>query len=468
MKNISTLLLRSIFFAACFLTVFIVICTSYFFFTKHKLEGRIYPNVYIGDVSFAYQKPEDVKNYLLKKNKHYEDVTFLVTYEDQVSTFSGKMLNIGYDATTLAKQTYLIGRTDALHSRIYQQVKAIFNLGRFTFEPNLYVNTEKAEDYLSNLEDRYNTPAENALFKYENGKVTAFKIEKNGLKINKTKAINDITSHLTSLSNTTKSPIVIKISGEIIKPEITLASSNDFGIVEEIGVGKSDYSGSIPGRVYNVIFAAEKFNGVMIPKGEEFSFNKIIGDISAATGFQQAYIIKDGKTVLGDGGGVCQISTTLFRAALNTGLPITERHAHAYRVHYYENDGKPGLDATTYNPGVDFKFKNDTSGYILIQTEVDKENNLITFHFYGKKDDRRIEMSDIKVWDQTSAPAPAYQDDPTLKKGVTKQADWAASGAKSTFHYKVTKSDGTVIQDTDFYSNYRPWQAIFLVGTAES
>ena len=101
---------------------------------------------------------------------------------------------------------------------------------------------------------------------------------------------------------------------------------------------------------------------MLIPPGGTISYNEIVGDISAATGYQPAYIIKDGRTILGDGGGVCQVSTTLFRAGLSAGLPILERHPHAYRVHYYEEGGyKPGLDATVFAPGVDLKMKNDTS-----------------------------------------------------------------------------------------------------------
>ncbi|HLL61192.1 MAG TPA: VanW family protein, partial [Candidatus Nitrosocosmicus sp.] len=287
-------------------------------------------------------------------------------------------------------------------------------------------------------------------------------------RIDKEKAQQDLNNKIQQFAkNQNNRKIYITVESETIKPEITLESSNKFGISEEIGVGVSDYSGSIPGRVHNVILAASKFNGIIIPKGEEFSFNKIIGDISAASGYQQAYIISNGRTILGDGGGVCQVSTTLFRAALNTGLPIIERHAHAYRVHYYENDQKPGLDATIYTPSVDFRFKNDTPAAILIQTEVIEEENKLIFHFYGKKDNRKIELSDITILSQSPALPAVMQDDPTLKKGVTKQIDWAAPGAKTTFHYKVTHKDGRVTQDRDFLSVYRPWAAVFQVGTAE-
>lgn len=205
---------------------------------------------------------------------------------------------------------------------------------------------------------------------------------------------------------------------------------------------------------------------MLIPQGAEFSFNDTIGDISAQSGYKPAYVIKAGKTVLGDGGGVCQVSTTFFRAALNTGLPITERHAHAYRVGYYENDSKPGLDATIYTPDVDLKIKNDTPGAILIQTEVDEENNLLYFKFYGKKDSRKVELSPVTITNIQPALPPVYQDDQTLKKGIVKQVDFPASGATASFTYKVTK--GTeIIEDETFVSNYRPWQAVYLVGQAE-
>ena len=165
-------------------------------------------------------------------------------------------------------------------------------------------------------------------------------------------------------------------------------------------------------------------------------------------------------------GGVCQVSTTLFRAALNAGIPIIERTAHAYRVGYYENDSKPGFDATVFAPSPDLKIKNDTPASILIQTEVDQENNLLYFRFYGKKDGRRIEISPVTVYDVVPPLPEIRQDDPTLKKGVTKQVDFPAWGAKAVFNYKVYQGAKTIFEK-EFFSSYRPWQAVYLVGTAD-
>ncbi|MEK9207877.1 MAG: VanW family protein, partial [Patescibacteria group bacterium] len=241
---------------------------------------------------------------------------------------------------------------------------------------------------------------------------------------------------------------------------------NKMGIKELIGSGTSLFQHSIETRIYNVNLAASRINGVLVSPGDTFSFAKSVGDVSSLTGYKQAYIIENGKTVLGDGGGVCQVSTTLFRAALNSGLPIVERNAHAYRVGYYEQDSPPGIDATVYVPSVDLKFKNDTGNYILIQSIIDPEELRLTFMIYGTKDGRISELSTPVVTNQTPAPPDKFEDDPNLPKGQIKQIDFAASGANVYFTRTVTK-DGKVIIADKFSSNYRPWQAVYLRGTKE-
>jgi vancomycin resistance protein YoaR len=202
----------------------------------------------------------------------------------------------------------------------------------------------------------------------------------------------------------------------------------------------------------------------LLSPGEVFSFNQAVGDISAETGYKQAYVIKEGRTVLDDGGGVCQVSTTLFRAVLYAGLPVIERTAHAYRVGYYEQGFPPGLDATVFYPTVDFKFKNDTPAYLLIQTVI--SGSKLYFNLYGTSDGRVTTLSKSTVTDQTPPPPDLKQDDPTLPKGEVKQVDWAAWGAKVSFTRTVTREGEEIIKET-WRSNYRPWQAVYLVGIKE-
>jgi vancomycin resistance protein YoaR len=172
----------------------------------------------------------------------------------------------------------------------------------------------------------------------------------------------------------------------------------------------------------------------------------------------------DGKTVLGDGGGVCQVSTTLFRAVLSAGLPVVERRAHAYRVGYYEQGFGPGLDATVYSPTTDFKFKNNTDAYLLIQTEIDLNNLALTFEIYGTDDGRIATTSKPVITSQSSPAEDLYVDDPTLKAGVIKQIEHRAYGAKVIFDYKVIRN-GEELINQKFVSNYRSWQAVYLRGT---
>ena len=322
---------------------------------------------------------------------------------------------------------------------------------------------ELIESWVNDLSMTVNIPPQNAHFKFVGtGKVEEFLPAKPGVALENLKLVDLMLNKFQKLEEGLQS-ITMDIPIKYTEPETKTADVNRLGIKELIGRGVSDASGSIPNRLFNVAKAASIINGVLVAPDEVFSFVKYIGDISAATGYKAAYIIKDGRTVLGDGGGVCQVSTTLFRAVLDAGLPIVERTAHAYRVHYYENDSQPGFDATIFSPSVDLKFKNDTGNYILIQTAFDPKTNKLVIDFYGTKDGREVTLSKARIWDVTAPPPALYQDDPNLNKGVVQQVDWSAWGTKSAFDWKVTRGD-EVLQDRTFYSNYRPWQAVFLRG----
>lgn len=441
--------------------------TSLIFLKQEKnIGGKIYPNVYLDKQNFGLKTKKEVVDFYMKKSSKLKNSSVTVFYsESPVATFSAQTLGLKYDGDTIAERAYLVGRSTNQPSKYLQKFLAIFNLRKFYFESEIVYDNSEVKDFLDVSQEKYNLAAKNALFKFEKGRVIEFRKETDGLKIKSGQFLPDFDKVISDFK-TDPSNKKITLVSEVIKPEIKLADINEYGIEEFIAEGKSDYTHSIPQRIHNLTLAASKFNGVLIPKGKTFSFNDAVGDISALTGYQPAYIIKEGKTVLGDGGGVCQVSTTLFRAALNAGLPIIERSAHAYRVGYYENDSQPGFDATVYGPTVDLKIKNDTPGYILIETEIDKENNLLYFKFYGKKDSRRVEISKATVYDVVPALPPKYQDDPTLKKGVTKQVDFAASGAKAFFTYKVFQDGSKVIEDK-FFSNFRPWAAVYLVGTSD-
>lgn len=306
---------------------------------------------------------------------------------------------------------------------------------------------------------------QNAVFRFEGGKVLEFVPAREGLTIEEEGLMDNLKTAFSELENTDQSFVKITVPTISKSPEITTESINNLGIEKLIGKGSSSFRGSMWERAYNIGLASSKFNGALIAPNETFSFNKVLGDISKYTGYKQAYIIKDGKTILGDGGGVCQVSTTMFRAALDAGLPIIERRAHSYRVSYYEQDSAPGIDATVYDPTTDFKFKNDTPGHILIQTVYDEKAKTLVFEFYGTDDRRVATITKPQVYDVSPPPEDLYIDDPTLPAGQIKQIDYKAWGAKAKVDYTVTRKGETIYEKT-FYSNYQPWQAKFLRGVA--
>ena len=434
----------------------VIVCWAF----ERRYKGRVYPHVSIDTISFSGQTPEEVKTYWLTRNTVFSSTQLELSYDGAIATISGTDLDLGYDATLSATQAYLVGRSPSRISNVVTKLTQT----NVNLQPYFRWNTDRIRTALDTIGKHVDAPADEALFQFENGKVKAFRPSKEGRRLNRTEAEKRIYEAFFSAAKTGSQRLTVLIPIEAVYPSITTDRANTFGIKQLIGTGYSEFSGSIAGRIHNVRLAASLLNGILIKPGETFSFNDAIGDISAATGYQSAYIIKEGRTVLGDGGGVCQVSTTLFRAALAAGLPIVERHPHAYRVHYYEEGWyKPGLDATVFGPTYDLKFTNDTPGYILIQTKINLSVPSLTFLLYGTSDGRVSYITNQKLWDVAPPPPDLYQDDPTLPKGTVKQVDFAAWGAKASFDYSVIRA-GETLQKKTFSSTYRPWQAVYLKG----
>jgi vancomycin resistance protein YoaR len=242
------------------------------------------------------------------------------------------------------------------------------------------------------------------------------------------------------------------------------ANATALGITELVSTGQSLYAGSSAERMKNIGAASAAQHGVIVKPGETFSFDQNLGDVSLDSGYAEALIIYNGRTIKGVGGGVCQVSTTAFRAAFNGGYPIIERWPHAYRVGWYERGSGPGLDASVFSPVVDFKFKNDTPYHILIEAYANDTAGRLTFKFYSTSDGRQVAISEPIVENVIPHPPDKIEEDPTLPTGTRQQVDYAADGADVTVTRTVTR-DGQVISEDRVFTRYQPWQAIFKVGT---
>lgn len=245
---------------------------------------------------------------------------------------------------------------------------------------------------------------------------------------------------------------------------------------EELGITElfheeeiSYFYGSAASRVQNIATAAARFHGLLIPPHTTFSMGDALGDVTLDAGYTEALIIYGNSTITGVGGGVCQVSTTLFRAAFFAGFPIEERYAHAYRVSYYEmvRDGSTnpqfaGLDATVYTPLVDFKFTNDTDNWLLMETYVGNYYSL-TWKFYSTKDGRTVDWNTTGPTNRVPPPDPLYKENPALPKGEIKKVDYAAEGADVMVNRTVYR-DGAVLFSDQFFTHYQAWRAVYEYG----
>lgn len=246
---------------------------------------------------------------------------------------------------------------------------------------------------------------------------------------------------------------------EVVAPKVDSNRIDEMGIRELVANGTTYYAGSSRDRILNIEVAAEKFEGVVIPPNGIFSFNSIVQDVSAANGFADSLIIWGDRTAVGVGGGVCQVSTTAFRSAFLGGFPIVERYNHGYVVSWY---GEPGMDATIYTPSVDFKFRNDTSAFLLVQPAVDSVNGVISFLFYGTKPDRQVTVGQPVISDIVEAGEPVYQEDESLATGQIKQVETAKKGLTVTVERTIVENGES--RTDKIVSVYQPWSAVFLVG----
>jgi vancomycin resistance protein YoaR len=260
---------------------------------------------------------------------------------------------------------------------------------------------------------------------------------------------------------------VVRLSVTKIPSVVSSENVESLGIKELVSESTSYFKGSNQGRMHNIALAASKFHGVVIPPGEVFSFNQHLGEVSKENGFDESLIIYGNRTTVGIGGGVCQVSTTAFRTAFFGGFELIERWAHGYRVSWYETNAGPGLDATIYTPEVDLKFRNDTGHYLLIQTETDLQAGTLTFRFYGTNSGREVIVSEPELTNIVKHGPPVYEKDPTLPKGITKQIDWPKDGLDVTVT-RTVKAGDVIIHEDVIESHYRPWRAVYKVGTSET
>lgn len=293
----------------------------------------------------------------------------------------------------------------------------------YHFKLKAQLSNSLLEKYVNTLSEEINTLPENARLHFVNGKLRILSESRPGI-------ILDEKSLVSALKEIVlvEGERAIELKVNVLSSEINEKNLSKLGIKELLSTGVSDFSGSPNNRRHNIAVGASIFNGVIVKPEEEFSFTGTLGEVSAKTGYLPELVIKEDKTIPEYGGGLCQVSTTAFRAAVLAGLPITERKPHSYRVKYYDWPYGPGFDSTVYIPHPDMRFINDTGHYILIQTYV--SGNRLYFEFYGTRGKRTTKIVGPRVlWS-------------------------ASSGAMKTEMYQMVYEAGKLVRKTRFYSFY--------------
>lgn len=324
---------------------------------------------------------------------------------------------------------------------------------------------KKIATWLDTIAKEVERKPTNAIFELsEDGKkVTEFDLGTPGLAIPR-----DENAALIATAILANTPVALQVK-EATPTITTQKGATDFGIKELVGRGTTNFKGSPPNRVKNIKRGATILNGTLIAPNEEFSLLDHLRPFTTENGYLPELVIKaaEGKTTPEIGGGLCQIGTTMFRTVLNAGLPVTERRNHSYRVSYYEPP--VGMDATIYDPAPDFKFLNDTGNWLLLTTHIN--GTTLTFELWGSKDGRIAETTEPEVFNFKKPPEKKIIETTDLPVGQIKCTEKAHIGSDAKFTYTVTYADGRV-KEKEFFSRYRPWQEVCLVGveklTAES
>jgi vancomycin resistance protein YoaR len=246
-------------------------------------------------------------------------------------------------------------------------------------------------------------------------------------------------------------------------------TAQELGITELIAEGISSYAGSPRARIDNILLSAARFDGLVIAPGETFSFNRHVGDITPEAGYVASKVIYGDRTIDGVGGGVCQVSTTAFRAAFYAGYPFTEWHAHSYRVGYYEGSDPEGvgMDAAIYVGELDLRFINDTPYHLLIEASVSPASQTVHFRFYSTSVGRRVIKQGPTIVSVDPPLATRYEANSALQPGQELWVDWAAEGAFVEIGRLIVDENGNTISRQSFNRQYQPWGAIIQVAPGD-
>ena len=419
----------SIFFAAVviiFATVLWGASTSVF--AKETDDATIPANVYIGEVSVGGMTVDEAKEAVTDYVKDTTDVDVVLKAGEKSVTVKAEELGLGWGNTKVAEEAANIGKSGNLIKR-YKDQKDLENENK-VYNIVYTVDEEKTRAVLTEKSAELNQKAVNASLKRENG---AFIYEdgKQGIVMNIEGSVQSVVSYFNNEWDV-KEPEV-ELVAEVEEPEGNKESLSR--VKDVLGTYHTDFSSSTAERVINIKNAVSKIDGTVLYPGEEFSVYEAIAPLDAENGYELAGAYENGTTVQSYGGGVCQVSTTLYNTVLYSELNVTQRSNHSMMVHYVD----PSRDAAIAGTYKDLKFQNSTDAPIYIEGYT--SGGIVYFTIYGEEtrpSNRKVEYQSETVSQDTPPVQIAAAAAPVGYVAVTQKAN-AGQSAKL---WKIVTVDG--------------------------
>lgn len=484
----------------------IIICYNIFY-------KKIFSNIYISGIDVSNLTKEEAINKLNSELENVLNQEIVIKYEDKESKIKPSDIGVVYNVEDVVEEAYRVGRIGNVFENNINMVKTFFT------DTNLDLQYEYEEEKLDNFIAEINSQFTSLVpssYEILEDKV----IIKKGTRGIEIKADVLKESLLESINNRSFEPIQVgvivsepaaidiekihdevykapvdayyttdpfeihesedgldfaisldeakalleteqeqyEIKLKVLKPSVTTDQIGNEAFPDLLATCTTTYITSKVGRTTNLKLASSKINGYVLMPGETFSYNDVVGERTVEAGFQMAGVYSNGQEVEGLGGGICQISSTLYNIAVKSNLEIVERENHLFLTGYLP----AGQDATVVYGSIDFKFKNTRNYPVKIVSTVD--GGYVTMKMYGLKEENEPTITFETVYHETLYPKTVYQDTTTLAPGQTRVQSSGRNGCKSTT-YKVVKQNGVVVSRTELSSDtYRAMDKIVLRG----
>jgi vancomycin resistance protein YoaR len=383
---------------------------------------EIRSGVWIGEVNVGGMTKAEARAAV---ERHAASALAEIHIGDGVFSVPGEKLGVEVEPAPAVAEAYAVGREGWIGERVFEVLRAY--VGGIQLKPAVEYREEVARGVIEEAAHAFYEEPQNATFRLADGQVEVQEA-KNGRVLDREETLANLDRALSEMSNE------VAIAADYEKPEVSTQEVAGLKPTEVIGEYRTDFLwDSTPSRQANMKLAAGAVNNTLLAPGEVFSFNELTSELA----YKQAKTFSDGGIAYADGGGLCQVSSTLYMAAQYAGLQIVERHPHYAVLPYI----KPGFDATVWfgEPGTgwgeqDMRFKNTTDGYLLVREWVD-EKGFLNAEIWGQPTGKKVEMRTEKVFERTD-------------RGIK----WAT--------YKtVTNEDGKVIFDGlihEYIYSYNP------------